>query len=73
MWKIHKHFEIKKHTPERLMSQRRNKKESKKTPKNKQKYKHNIPKCIECDKSSSKRKFIVINVYIKNKERYQIT
>lgn len=55
------------------MSQRRNKKESKKTPKNKQKYKHNIPKCIECDKSSSKRKFIVINVYIKNKERYQIT
>jgi len=47
--------EIKQHDTEQLVCQWRNQKRNKKTPLEKGKQKHNIPKFMGCSKSSSKR------------------
>ena len=63
-------MEIKQHTPEQPMDQRRNQKKNQK--RSCIKWKHNTAKPRRCSRSSSRREFIAINTYIKKKERSHI-
>ena len=71
-WKIHKYMEIKQHIPEKSMGRKINQKRNQKISWYKWKWKHDTPKHMDATKTILRGEFIIINAYIKKKEKLQI-
>ena len=65
-------MDAKQHTSEKPPNHRRNQERNQNMHRNKWKWKHNNPKPVGHSKSSARRRFIVIQAYLKKQEKNKI-